>query len=236
VVVEDPRRITLLSYNLWQGRAQHELHGLVETHDPDVLCVQEARAESLPRRLGGMQLAVATPRNRLGVALYVKAARLQVVRALTFQLTVSRHDRLIGGTDHRLAGARVTDLWSGRDVVLGSFHATPFTDSNAVRRRQVDDAHAALEKLGPGLPSAMAGDYNHPILLFMLGSHLKRQGLTLARTRTSTFHRDGSLMRGKFDVATVSQFVVTDSVALPQQGSDHRPVLFTMTYAGDHEA
>ena len=197
-----------------------------------MLCVQEARSATLPDRLGDLRLAVATARNRLGVALYVKAERLRVERAASFRLTTSRHDRLVGGTDERLAAARVHDLQAGRDLVLGSFHATPFTDSNAVRRRQVDDAHAALETLGAGLPSVLAGDYNHPILLFMLGRHLRRQGLTLVRPHASTFHKEGSIMRGKFDVAAVSQLVVTDVVTLPQGTSDHKPVLFAMEYAG----
>ncbi|HXR43904.1 MAG TPA: endonuclease/exonuclease/phosphatase family protein, partial [Pseudolysinimonas sp.] len=147
----------------------------MHSHDPDALCVQEARAATLPERLGAMRLAVATSGNRLGVAMYLNAQRWRVEEARTFRLTTSRHDRLVGGTDHRLAAVRAHDLRLGRDIVLGSFHATPFTDSNAVRRRQVDDAHAALTHLGPGLPSVLAGDYNHPILLFMLGRHLRRQ-------------------------------------------------------------
>jgi exodeoxyribonuclease III len=179
-----------------------------------------------------MQRAIATSKNRLGVAVYVKTSRLELESAETFQLTVSRHDRLVGGTDHRLAAVRVHDRQADRALVFGSFHATPFTDSNAARRRQVDDAHAALEKLGPGLPSVLAGDFNHPILLFMLGLHLKRQGLSLARTATTTFHKDGSIMRGKFDVAAVSHLVVTEAVTLPQGASDHLPVLFTMGYGG----
>jgi len=193
--------------------------------------VQEARAASLPAEVGGLRLAVATSRNRLGVALYVKTARLDVEEALTVQLATSRHDRWVGGTDHRLAATRVRDLATGRGLVLGSFHATPFTDSNAARRRQVDDAHDALRKLGPGLPSIMAGDYNHPILLFMLNQHLRRRGFAMARTVSSTYRRDGNLMRGKFDVATVHGFEVEEAVTLPQGVSDHLPVLFRMSYA-----
>lgn len=223
--------LAVITYNLWQGRAQNELSSLVAVHDPDVLCVQEARATTLPHRLDGMRLAVVTSRNRLGVALYVRSDRLDIEESRTVQLTTSRHDRLVGGTDHRLAATRVRDLSTGRGLVLGSFHATPFTDSNAARRRQVDDAHAALRHLGFGAPSIMAGDYNHPILLSMLRHHLRRQGFTMARTAESTYRKEGNLMRGKFDVASVLGFEVTDAVTLPQGGSDHLPVLFRMRYA-----
>jgi endonuclease/exonuclease/phosphatase (EEP) superfamily protein YafD len=227
----DSNRIRILSYNLWHGKAQRELGELVATHDPDVMCIQEARGSSLPRQLDGMQLAVTTARNRLGVALYTRASRFEIERALTYKLTTSRHDRLVGGTDHRLAAARVNDHLAGQRLVLASFHATPFTDSNAFRRRQVDEAHAFLGELGPGLPTVMAGDYNHPILLFMLQLHLKRRGIGLAHTPSSTFHKDGNLMRGKFDLATMSGLTETSSVTLPQAASDHMPVLFDLRYS-----
>lgn len=222
--------ISVLSYNLWHGRAQGELPHLERTYQPDVICIQEARGHTLATSIDGMQLAITTARNRLGVGVYVRRSRFAIEEARVFNLAVSRHDRLVGGTDQRLAAARVRDLQNQRQLVFGSFHATPFTDSNAVRRRQVDEAHRALADLGPGLPVAMAGDYNHPLLLFMLGLHVRRQGFALAHTSSSTFHKDGSIMRGKFDVATVSQLEVSACEVLAQGASDHKPVLFTMDY------
>lgn len=223
--------LRVLTYNLWHGRAQRELFALVQTHDPDVLCVQEASSHGLPRDVGPLRLTSTTPRNRLGVALYTRASRFAVEEAAPVRLSLSRHDRLVGGTEHRLAAARVTDLRADRSVVLGSFHGTPFTDSNAFRRLQVDDAHRALRELGPGLPTMMAGDYNHPILLGMLRRHVKRQGFTVAFTATTTFRREGNLMRGKFDLATVSGMDVRAAVTLPPGASDHRPVLVTLDYS-----
>lgn len=229
---DEQGRIRVLSYNLWHGRAQHEVASLVQAHDPDVVCLQEAQAHSLPHAIGGLALAAITPRNRLGLALYTASSRFEVQSANAFTLSTSRHDRLVGGTDHRLVAARVHDTAADRDVVLGSFHGTPFTDSNRFRRVQVDDAHAALSELGPGIPSLMAGDYNHPILLGMLRRHVRRRGFTLAFTATSTFHRDGNLMRGKFDLATAAGLDVVDAITLPAGKSDHRPVLFTLRYSG----
>lgn len=222
--------LAVVTYNLWKGRAQHELPVLIDQHAPDVLCLQEARTPTLPEQVRGMHLAAVTSRNRLGVALYVRSERLEVEDARTVQLSTSRHDRLIGGTDHRLAAARVRDRRTGGRLVLGSLHLTPFTDSNAARRRQVDDALAAVEDLGPGLPLVLAGDYNHPLLLFMLRSHLRRGGLTLAHPPSSTFHRERSLMRGKFDVAAVAGLQVRGAHTLPQGGSDHHPVSFSLAY------
>lgn len=229
--VREEDRVTVLSYNLWHGRAQTELAPLVADRDPDVLCLQEGRSYGLPKQLGPLRLAATTLRNRLSVALYVRASRFETESASAVRLSISRHDRLVGGTDERLVTARVKDLRAGRSLVLGSFHGTPFTDSNGFRRRQIDDAHKAMQDLGPGLPSIMAGDYNHPILLPMLRWHLSRQGITVASTPTSTFHKEGSAMRGKFDLATTTGFDVVDAATLPQQSSDHRPVLFTLQYS-----
>ena len=224
-------RITVLSYNLWHGRAQAELVGIVADREPDVLCIQEARASGIPKQIGPLRLAATTPRNRLSVALYVRTSRFDIESAAAVRLSVSRHDRLVGGTDERLVTARVRDVSAGRNLVVGSFHGTPFTDSNGFRRRQVDDAHRAMQDLGPGLPMVMAGDYNHPILLPMLRWHLRRQGISVASTPTSTFHKEGSVMRGKFDLATTTGFDVVTAQTLPQQSSDHRPVLFTLQYS-----
>lgn len=228
---ETTTSLVVLSYNLWHAKAQHELASLVQTHDPDVVCIQESHAHALPHELGGLTLIALTPRNRLGVALYARTSRFEVEESGAFALSTSRHDRFVGGTDHRLVAARVNDKEAGTSIVLGSFHGTPFTDSNAFRRLQVDDAHRAMKQLGPDLPSMMAGDYNHPILLGMLRRHVKRQGYTLAFTATSTFHRDGNLMRGKFDLATAAGLDVVDAVTLPAGSSDHRPVLFTLKYS-----
>ncbi|PPF90120.1 exonuclease [Subtercola sp. Z020] len=224
--------LKVLSYNLWHGRAQRELESLITTHSPDVLCVQEAYSSSLPNRLGDLVLASGTTGNRLAVALYVRSERFVVEASGKVRLSLSRHDRLVGGTEHRLVTARVNDRQTGRRLVLGSFHGTPFTDSNAFRRLQVDDAHEALRRLGPGLPTVMAGDYNHPVLLSMLRRHLKRRGFTVARTATSTFHKNRSLVRGKFDLATISGLDVSRADVLARGASDHRPVLFTFEYSG----
>jgi hypothetical protein len=65
----------------------------------------------------------------------------------------------------------------------------------------------------------------------MLRWHLKRQGISVVSTPTSTFHKEGSVMRGKFDLATTIGFDVMNAQTLPQLSSYHRPVLFTLQYS-----
>ena len=62
----------------------------------------------------------------------------------------------------------------------------------------------------------------------MLRLHLSRQGIGLATPPTSTFHKEGSIMRGKFDLATMSRMTSVSARTLTQGESDHRPVLFEL--------
>jgi endonuclease/exonuclease/phosphatase (EEP) superfamily protein YafD len=223
--------ITLVSYNLWQSRAQRELPALVTTGEPDLLCLQEAAGGSLPVRIGPLRLVSATKTNYFRVALYARSERFEVVNSSTARLFRSFHDRLLGYTGERLAAARMHDRFTDRDLVVGSLHATPLTDPNYSRLRQIADAHRHLRSLGRGLPVVMAGDFNYPILKSTLRLSAALQGFKVVRARAGTYQsHTRSYMRGSFDLATTSGFDVTDIVTLPQRASDHLPIRLTMQY------
>jgi exodeoxyribonuclease-3 len=226
-----PDAITLVSYNLWQSRAQRELTALVTSSRPDLLCLQEAAGTALAPRIGGLRLASATKSNYFRVALYVRDERFDVVTASSFRLFRSLHDRLLGYTGERLAAARLHDRVAGRDLVVGSLHATPLTDPNSSRLRQIADAHRHLRRLGSGLPVVMAGDFNYPIFKSTLRLQAALQGFSVARSRTSTYQsHTRSYLKGSFDLATTSGFVVDEIVTLPQKASDHKPISLTLRY------
>jgi endonuclease/exonuclease/phosphatase (EEP) superfamily protein YafD len=225
------RSISLISYNLWQARAQKELPALVETYQPDLVCIQEAAGLRLPPRLGPLRLAAATTTNQFRVALYVRDERFEIVSGTSFRLFRSLHDRLLGYTGERLAAARLHDRVADRDLVVGSLHATPLTDPNTSRLWQVSDAHRHLRRLGPHLPIVMAGDFNYPVLTTTLRWYVAMQGFTLARSRTSTYQSPTrTYVKGSFDLATTSGFTVHEIVTLPQRASDHKPIRLTMSY------
>lgn len=229
--------VTLISYNLWESRAQRELPSLVRRYDPDLLCLQEAAGSRLPARVGTLTLASVTATNNFRVALYVRGDRFEIVDSASFRLFRSLHDRLLGYTGERLAAARLRDRLTGRDLVVGSLHATPLTDPNSSRLRQVTDAHRHLRRMGKGLPVVMAGDFNYPILTSTLRLHAWSQGFTLHRSRTGTYqshHR--RYLRGSFDLATTSGLRVDSIVTLPQKASDHKPIRLVMSYPADDRA
>jgi exodeoxyribonuclease-3 len=228
---------TLISYNLWQSRAQRELTELVATYKPDLLCLQEVSGSRLPISLGDLRLAATTLTNSYRVALYVREERFEIVRGTSFRLFRSLHDRLLGYTGERLAAAHLRDKVTGRDLVAASLHATPLTDPNSSRLRQVSDAHRHLRRMGKNLPVVMAGDFNYPILTSTLRLHAWSQGFKLHRSRTGTYqshHR--KYLRGSFDLATTSGLMVEEIVTLPQKASDHKPIRLVMDYVEQHHA
>lgn len=224
--------ITLISYNLWQARGQRELPGLVAEHAPDLLCLQEASGARLPARIGPLRLAVTTATNPYRVALYAHEDRFEIVTAASFRLFRSIHDRLLGYTGERLAAARLHDRLADRDLVAASLHATPLTDPNISRLRQISDSHRYLRGFGRGLPAVMAGDFNYPVLTSTLRLMAVTQGFRLARSRTGTYqHHTRKYWRGSFDFATTSGLTVERIVTLPQRASDHKPILLTLGYS-----
>lgn len=218
----------VISYNLRKHRAAGEIAELAEQHAVDVLCLQEADTNAIPARSGGLCLADATHRNRLGLAVYYRESsfRLGDVRALA--LKKSLHDRVLRPAEERVLGVRLHDIDAGRDVIVASFHAAPLTALNSLRRHQIRTALAELQSLGPGLPALMVGDYNYPVFKEKLGERVRDQGyeLTLSDSRTYTRYR---FFRGHYDFATSIGFDIEQIRTLPQGSSDHLPILVTAT-------
>ncbi|GAA3930950.1 endonuclease/exonuclease/phosphatase family protein [Microbacterium soli] len=216
----------VISYNLRKHRAASELTALVAEHDPDILCLQECDTSMLPDAIGGLTLAQATSGNRLGLAMYLRRNQFRLERVRTIGLKKSLHDRVLKPADERVLGARLTNIDSGRHVVVASFHAAPLTALNSLRRTQIRAALDALQSLAPGQPVLMVGDYNYPVFKENLGQSVRKQGyrLTLSDDRTYTRYR---VFRGHYDFATSAGFDISDITTLPQGTSDHRPILIT---------
>lgn len=216
----------LISYNLRKHRAASELAALVSAHDPDILCLQECDTTALPESIGGLELVKATSGNRLGLAMYLRSNQYRVERVRTIGLKKSLHDRVLKPADERVLGALLTNIDTGRHVIVASFHAAPLTALNSLRRNQIRAGLDALQALAPGEPVLMVGDYNYPVFKENLGQTVREHGyrLTLSDDRTYTRYR---VFRGHYDFATSNGFDIADITTLPQGISDHRPILVT---------
>lgn len=217
-----------LSYNLEKHKASGELVALTEAHDLDVLCLQEASTPDLPAELGPLHLAAATSTNRLGLAIYHRRDRYEVLETQTYRLRRGLHDLVAAPAHERLLAARLRDVEHDREVLVASFHASPLTAPNTLRRHQIAAAHTFMRDLGPGLPALMVGDFNYPVGLADLARRLLRDGydLTLSDAHTYTRYR---FVRGHFDFATSIGMRIDGIQTLPQGRSDHAPIVVTST-------
>lgn len=216
----------VISYNLRKHRAAGELAMLVERHNADVLCLQEADTADIPDLIGGLRLADATARNRLGLAVYYRENTYRAVDVRSLALKKSLHDRVLKPAEERLLGVRLHDIDENRDVIVASFHAAPLTALNSLRRHQIRTALGELSQLGEGLPALMVGDYNYPVFKENLGQKVREQGyeLSLSDARTYTRYK---FFRGHYDFATSLGFEIDGVRTLPQGRSDHLPILVT---------
>ena len=216
----------LISYNLNKHKAAGELEDLVESTGADVVCLQEAVAGDLPAVISGLQLAEATARNRLGLAVYYRRNTYEALEVRSLALKKSLHDMVLKPAEERMLAVRLRDIDRGREVIVASFHAAPLTALNSLRRKQIEAALGELSTLGDKLPILMVGDYNYPVFKENLGQKVREAGyeLTLSDARTYTRYK---FFKGHYDFATSVGFDIDAITTLPQGRSDHLPILVT---------
>ncbi|WP_370453972.1 endonuclease/exonuclease/phosphatase family protein [Frigoribacterium sp. PhB24] len=214
----------VVSYNLREHTAKGEIRALAEDNDADVLCLQEADTKDIPDEFGDFALAASTHNNRLGLAAYYRRTRFELLGTNVYALKKSMHDRVMSPAHERLLAMHLADRQSGRDVLIGSFHAAPLTATNGLRKKQVESAHRLMRALAPGVPMLMVGDFNYPWFHGGLRKHIERDGFVLTRSSTPTY-LGYKYVKGHFDFATSYDLKIEDVVTLPAGVSDHRPIL-----------
>ncbi|HYP72852.1 MAG TPA: endonuclease/exonuclease/phosphatase family protein [Microbacterium sp.] len=216
----------VISYNLNKHKAIGELDALVESTGADILCLQEAAAGGIPSEISGLQLADATARNRLGLAVYYRANTFTALEVRSLALKKSLHDRVLKPAEERMLAVRLRDIDDGHEFIVASFHAAPLTALNSLRRKQIAAALEELAGLGDRLPILMVGDYNYPVFKENLGQIVREAGyeLSLSDARTYTRYK---FFKGHYDFATSVGFDIDTITTLPQGRSDHLPILIT---------
>ena len=245
--------LTLISYNLWENRAEDEISDLVYAHQPDILCLQEAITDQLPSTIANLSLASATDNNRLGLALYYNHDIFDLENTGSFALKKSLHDRVLSPASERVLAARLVLRESQQSLVAASFHASPLSARNKIRRHQITAAHYIMQSLNSSLPAKqpttkkgklqpvtapkqrpapttatiMAGDYNYPLFQKKLSRILDRDGYSLHRSDRHTYSR---WLKGHYDFITASRAISIANVTTLRKGqSDHLPICATFT-------
>jgi len=215
--------LKIVSYNLRKHAAGHELADIALTYDVDALCLQECDSEALPERLHHLVLAGSTKTNRLGLAIYVRESRYDILDTKVFAVQKSMHDRVLAPANERLLALRLHDRENDEDVLVGDFHAAPLTASNSLRRKQISAAHAGMRSLAADIPAVMVGDFNYPWFIRGLERRLTTSGYELTRSTEPTYLRY-KFFTGYFDFVTSTGFRIGPVAVLPAGASDHRPI------------
>src|SRR6195952_1639365 len=148
-----------MSYNLRRHAATAELLELVERYPVDALTLQEGDGVRMPTEIGELRLASATYKSELGLAIYYRPSRFTALESHAFALRKAVHDRFLLPGIERLLTTHLVDVDTGQDVQLASFHASPLSATNLLRRRQIKSALTHLSDLSHGAPTLMAGDF-----------------------------------------------------------------------------
>lgn len=215
----------LISYNIEKHKAAKELSSLIKATRATNLCIQEAKTESLPKNIEGLELIASTPQNRLGLAIYADLNRYHLLDVFTKGFKKTLHDKIAAPANDRLLGAVLSHKDTGQLSVLASFHASPLTSLNKHRRKQIEESLSAIDQIAPEAPFIMAGDYNYPLFREGLNKSLKRAGYDLTFSNTGTYQK--SIFRGHFDFITSRGYAIESVNTLPQGSSDHLPILIS---------
>lgn len=222
------RQLDIISYNLKYHKANGELSELAKSYDADVICVQECYSDLLPEYIEHLRLVDKTKANRLGLAIYARKDRFVSLESNSFPLKKSFHDKLLAPAEERLLVTKLFDSESGQDILIGSFHATPLTALNHVRRKQIKAAHEKLLDIGAKCPVIMVGDYNYPVFRRGLRVCIEKTGYSLSLSDKPTYYLSRTI-RGHFDLATHINIQVDRVSTLPRGLSDHAPILVQAT-------
>ena len=221
-------QLKFLSYNLLKHKAFDELEGIVRKYSPDALCLQEANVFALPAEIGNLRLAVATEKNRLGLAIYLNRTH-GLEAADSFRLKDATYDRIASPAHERLLGVSARHGITGEKFTVGSFHASPLTALNSVRRTQIRQGLEKLEVLGRGAPLMMLGDFNYPIFRNRLERELLAADAKLYTSDRRTYKSYG-VVRGFFDFAAGRNMELQWMRTLKKGVSDHLPVLLRASF------
>lgn len=206
-----------------KDKASIEIESLAKKYQPDALCLQEVNVSRLPKTVENLELAVGTSKNRLGLAIYVDTEKYSIEAVNSFKLRDAAYDRIAAPAHERLLGVHAKRHDTGQSISIGSFHASPLTALNSIRRDQIHNGLLRLEELGQNSPLIMLGDFNYPVFRRRLEREMASSGYQLYTSNQVTYRNKA--IRGHFDFAAAKDFSLKWMRTLRQGVSDHLPIL-----------
>jgi endonuclease/exonuclease/phosphatase (EEP) superfamily protein YafD len=216
-------QLMLLSYNLRFHTAYPEVKQLAQQYPLDIVCLQECHTTELDQNIGDLTLAVKSDRGELGLAMYCRTDRFKVIRTFESELPKSLYEQARPDDRVRLIIAEVAVKATKERLFIGCVHATHLIASNWLRRQQLAHTFSLLDELAGNSSIILAGDYNYPLFQQKLYNFIQSYNYRLISVDQPTY-RD-RLFAGKYDFASVRNVQGAQAVVLPQNKSDHMPVL-----------
>lgn len=218
-------KIKIISYNLKYNRANGELEKLVNTYDADILCIQECHADKLPDSIGDLVLGDKTPNYRLNIAIYYRRGRFFITDSSSHVLKKAVLEWIFMPQMERLLITKIYDRISGKEISVGSFHATSHVATNHIRRQQIRAAHQLLEENSEGSPTVMVGDYNYLLFKRGLKMCIEESGYEMTLSDRPTYYFN-KYLGVRYDLATSMNAQIERILTLPKSKlSDHAPIL-----------
>lgn len=221
------RGLKILSYNLRIHEAYPELAQLAETHEPDLICLQECYPERLEPTIGRLVLAGKTSTQKYGLAIYYRPERFKQLEIRSYPVARSFSEWIQGNERDRLLVAELYDRYHERNFYVASFHAIHLVASNWERRRQVRQALRILRTQCRDAPAVMAGDYNYPWFKWGLRRTVRRAGFEFVMSDKPTLKN--RYFTGHFDLASTFNAHQTRVSTLQMGRSDHAPIIVDVT-------
>lgn len=165
--------LSILSYNLYFGRALNELTQIVQTHRPDIVCVQEfpvsessvGQIEKLGYELADYSQSFFKFFRLFSVATFYNPKRLKHHNGVSINLTQGFYELILlllrlGGTERTALSNHFSLHGSRQQVRVCNLHLTALQSTNKVRMKQLNTALGFLSA-EPRTPTVVIGDFNY---------------------------------------------------------------------------
>ena len=213
---------SVISYNLRFHKAAVEIEDLASRHKPDIMCLQECRAEDLPKKIGKLKLAGRTTIGHQGLATYINEKRFEIKSVSQPAIRLALWRLIIKEPRQRLLITEIFDKKTSTRILLANFHATHFIASNYHRRVETQAALTELSERGTNIPSVLIGDYNYPLVTKGLHQLVKKFDFHFAKPTSETYKGFG--FADYFDFASYKNLILKKLETLPFGLSDHAPI------------
>jgi endonuclease/exonuclease/phosphatase family metal-dependent hydrolase len=197
----------------------------------DIVCLQECYRELLPAKEGDFSLASKTMHGFLGLAIYYRTMRFDVVSSARSTIHPSLYERISSQENERIVAVKLYDKLQKKELFIASFHAIHLVASNRLRRIQVREAILFVNKHNPPLreiATIVVGDYNYPWFQNRLKKAVAAHDYTLFVSKKPTLKN--GWFSGKFDLVSARHVSKIDMLVLPRGKSDHMPVRINLAY------